>query len=127
MKAEEMWNLYTKSNNVKNKTYHAWSFGSDPLTANELAKLVVDGVKTATASAYQLYALEKCPLHQWGLNIIYGDNKAVCITETTKIYICPSWKYQRNMFLKKVKNKSYHIGERYIRFSQKNLRNLDLI
>ena len=91
MKAEEMWNLYTKSNNVKNKTYHAWSFGSDPLTANELAKLVVDGVKTATASAYQLYALEKCPLPPvGGLNIILdGDNKAVCITETTKIYICP--------------------------------------
>lgn len=86
-----MWNLYIKSNKVKNKTYEAWSFGADPLMATELAKLVVEGIKTATASAYPLYQLEKEPLPPvGGLNIILdGDNNAVCITETTKVYTCP--------------------------------------
>ena len=39
--------------------YEAWAFGGDP---DKLAALVLDGVKTATASAYPMYALEKEPL-----------------------------------------------------------------
>lgn len=86
-----MWNLYIKSNEGNNKTYEAWSFGSDSLIATELAKLVVDGIKTATASAYPLYQLDNEPLPPvGGLNIILdGDNNAVCITETTRVYTCP--------------------------------------
>lgn len=91
MTEKEMWNLYTKNNHVKNKTYDAWCFGGDTLIANELAKLVVNGVKTATASAYQLYKLDNSPLPPLGgLNIILdSDKNAVCITETTKVYTCP--------------------------------------
>ena len=59
--------------------------------ANKLAALVVNGIKIATSSAYQLYELEKIQLPQMGgLNIILdADNNAVCITETTKVYTCP--------------------------------------
>ena len=91
MTEKELWNLYTKNNNVKIKTYDAWSFGGDTSTANQLAKLVVNGTKTATASAYQLYELENSPLPPiGGLNIILdSDNNAVCITETVKVYTCP--------------------------------------
>jgi len=91
MTKKEMWNLYTKNNHVKNKTYDAWCFGGNASIANELAKLVVNRIKTATASAYQLYEIENSPLPPiGGLNIILdSDNNAVCITETTKVYTCP--------------------------------------
>ncbi|MBU3142736.1 ASCH domain-containing protein [Clostridium sp. CF012] len=96
MTEKEMWNLYTQNNHMKNKTYDAWCFGGD--TPNELAKLVVDDVKTATASAYQLYELDNSPLPPiGGLNIILdSDNNAVCITETIKVYTCPFWKISEN-------------------------------
>ncbi|NLK27250.1 MAG: ASCH domain-containing protein [Clostridiales bacterium] len=91
MKEKEMWNLYINKNQVKNRTYNAWSFGDDPKTANILASLVAKGIKTATASAYQLYEIENIPLPQKGdLNIILdSDNNAVCIIETRKVYTCP--------------------------------------
>lgn len=90
MTEKEMWSLYTQNNHVKNKTYDAWCFGGDISIANELAKLVVNGIKTATASAYQLYEFENSPLPLiGGLNIILDSyNNAVCITETTKVYTC---------------------------------------
>lgn len=105
MNEKEMWNLYIKNNNAKNKTYHAWSFGDNPLIANELAELVLNGIKTATASAYQLYELEKSQLPQIGdLNIILdGHGNAVCITETTKVYTCP--------FLKVPESHAFKEGE----------------
>lgn len=91
MTEKELWNLYTKNNNVKSMTYDAWSFGGDTSAVNQLAKLVVNGTKTATASAYQLYELENSPLPPiGGLNIILdSDSNAVCITETVKVYTCP--------------------------------------
>lgn len=91
MTEKEMWEIYTKNNHVENKTYDAWSFGGNGLMANQLAKLVVDGIKIATASAYELYEIENSPLPPiGGLNIILdSDNNAVCITETTKVYTCP--------------------------------------
>lgn len=91
MTEKEMWNLYIKNNDVKNETYEAWCFGGDASSANKLAKLVLKGIKTATASAYKLYEIEKSPLPSAGdLNIILDyDNNAVCITKTTKVYTCP--------------------------------------
>jgi uncharacterized protein YhfF len=91
MTEKEMWNIYTKNNNVKNKNYTAWCFGGEAEEANELAELVVMGRKTATASAYELYKIENSPLPPVGdLNIILDtNNNAVCITETTKVYTCP--------------------------------------
>lgn len=91
MNEREMWSLYTENNNIENKSYDAWSFGLGPSMANELAELVLNGSKTATASSYKLYEIENMPLPLvGGLNIILdADNNAVCITETTKVYICP--------------------------------------
>ncbi|NMM63636.1 ASCH domain-containing protein [Clostridium sp. P21] len=91
MTEKEMWNIYTKNNYVKNKTYDAWCFGGNASKANKLAKLVVNGMKTATTSAYQLYEIDNSPLPPiGGLNVILdSDNNAVCITETTKVYTCP--------------------------------------
>lgn len=90
MTEKEMWEIYTKNNNINGKTYDAWCFGGDASIANKLAKLVANGIKTATASAYQLYEIENSPLPAvGGLNIILDtDNNAVCITKTTKVYTC---------------------------------------
>ena len=52
MKAQELWNKYTTDSSL---TYEAWAFGDDP---DGLAQLVVDGIKTATSSAYIFYELE---------------------------------------------------------------------
>ena len=48
MTAEELW----KSSGLEG-TYEAWAFGEAP---DKLADLVVRGIKTATCSAYDLYA-----------------------------------------------------------------------
>ncbi|SMC17446.1 Uncharacterized protein YhfF [Clostridium acidisoli DSM 12555] len=102
MTEKEMWSLYTKNNDVKDKTYDAWCFGGDISSANGLAKLVLNGIKKATASAYQLYELENSPLPPiGGLNIILdSDNNAVCITKTTKVYTCPFKEVSENHALK---------------------------
>ena len=42
MKAEEMWDDYSRNSDVKNKTYETWSFGSEP---DKLVELVLQGVK----------------------------------------------------------------------------------
>lgn len=86
MTAQEMWDKFISENNISNKTYDAWSFGSD---ANLLANLVVTGQKTATASAYVLYELEneKLPeVNQYSI-ILNTNQEAVCIIKTTKVYV----------------------------------------
>lgn len=88
MKAEEMWNEYKNNNKAAGNEYQAWCFGAD---ADLLAKLVVNGEKTATASAFPLYEAEKEPLPYVGqYNIILNSmGEAVCITRTTKVSITP--------------------------------------
>ena len=81
MTAEEMWIQSGLSGE-----YDAWSFGDD---ADTLARLVRDGIKTATCSAYCFYEMEEEALPEAGsYNIILGsDGQAVCITRTTKVYV----------------------------------------
>ena len=38
MTEKEMWEIYTKNNNINGKTYDAWCFGGDASIANKLAK-----------------------------------------------------------------------------------------
>lgn len=56
-----------------------------------LADLTLKRIKTATASAYTLYLYENEPLPKTGgYNIILDSNdNAVCITQTTKVYVVP--------------------------------------
>lgn len=89
MNAIEMWNLFKEHMYVQqNARYEAWSFGCQ---ADELAQLTVDGIKTGTASAYPMYEIEKEALPQvGGFDIILNSrDEAVCITETTKVYVVP--------------------------------------
>lgn len=85
MKANELWNKYTTNSAL---SYEAWAFGDDP---DGLAKLVVDGIKTATSSAYIFYELEDEKLPEIGEYSVILDSKdeAVCIIQTTKVSILP--------------------------------------
>ncbi len=66
MRAEELWKAYCEKENIDIDTpYEAWGFGDAP---DQLADLVLTGIKTATASAYDLYFMEgeEEPLPQSG-------------------------------------------------------------
>ena len=81
MTAEELWERSGFTG-----TYEAWSFGEAP---DKLANLVLQGIKTATCSAYDLYLIDNEPLPQTGdFNVILDSNdEAVCIIKTLKVYI----------------------------------------
>lgn len=86
MNAEQMWSEFKEINNNIKDEYEAWSFGVE---ADLLADLVLRGEKTATSSAYQLYEIENETLPNVGkYNIILNSkNRAICIIQTTKVYV----------------------------------------
>lgn len=88
MTPQEMWNEYKQINPSIEDEIDAWAFGVD---ADFLADLVLKGEKTATASAYDLYALEGEPLPQEGKFdvILDSQNQAVCIVEIKKVSVQP--------------------------------------
>ena len=88
MTPQEMWNAYKKINLSIGDEIDAWAFGVEP---DLLADLVLRGEKTATASAYDLYALEAESLPQEGTFdvILDSQNQSVCIVEITKVSVQP--------------------------------------
>ena len=88
MTPQEMWSAYKPINPSIGDEIDAWAFGVD---ADLLADLVLRGEKTATASAYDLYALEDEPLPQEGNFdvILDSQNQAVCIVEITRVSVQP--------------------------------------
>ena len=83
MTAEELWKKTGLSG-----SYEAWSFGGDP---DGLAALVAAGIKTATSSAYDIYAIDGEPLPHVGEYsvIINSAGEAVCVIRTSAVYIVP--------------------------------------
>jgi uncharacterized protein YhfF len=81
MTAEELW----KKSGLAG-TYEAWPFGEAP---DKLADLVLQGIKTATCSAYDLYQINNEPLPQAGdySVILNSSEEAVCIIKTIKVYV----------------------------------------
>ena len=81
MTSEELW----KKSGFTG-TYEAWPFGEAP---DKLADLVLQGIKTATCSAYDLYLINHEPLPQTGdySVILNSDEEAVCIIQTLKVYV----------------------------------------
>lgn len=88
MTAEEMWDAFMKTSCPEEKEYEAWAFDGAP---DELAALVLQGEKTATSSAYELYVQTKEPLPKAGgySVILNTKGEAVCIIRTTKVYVVP--------------------------------------
>ena len=81
MTAEELW----KDSGLTG-SYEAWPFGENP---DKLAELVVQGIKTATCSAYDLYQIMNESIPQAGdYSVILDSNEeAVCIIKTLKVYV----------------------------------------
>jgi len=87
----QIWQDYRKINPNAPEDYEAWAFGDSKEMADELAKLVLEGKKTATASNYILYELENESLPYAGLHniILDGEGIAVAIAETTAVGVVP--------------------------------------
>lgn len=88
MTPQEMWQAYKAINPKIGDQMDAWAFGDQP---DYLADLVLKGIKTATASAYDTHLYFKEPVGQVGDTSLIMDSqgKAVCMIETTKIYKAP--------------------------------------
>ena len=81
MTAEELWEESGLSGD-----HEAWAFGEAP---DKLAELVVQEIKTATCSAYDLYQINNEPIPQAGEYsiILNSREEAVCIIKTLKVYV----------------------------------------
>lgn len=89
MTAELLWNQFCEAKGIDKDTYHsAWQFGAAP---DKLAKLVLEGTKTATASAFPLYeeGIEPMPKVGEYSVILNSKDEAVCIIQTIRMEIVP--------------------------------------
>ncbi len=87
MNEENMWNCFVSQTGIQAK-YETWAFGDDP---DRLAYLTLNGIKTATASAYPLYEAENEPLPKAGelSMVLDGNGNPVCIIQCTKVSVVP--------------------------------------
>lgn len=89
MTTTELWDKFTDAKGIEKGTkYEAWAFGSTP---DELAALVISGIKVATSSAYPLYEKDGEPLPRVGdySVILNSKDEAVCVIQTTAVEILP--------------------------------------
>lgn len=91
---EAFWQEYLASlpeGSEKPSEYQAWHFASTPQAANELGRLTLEGIKTATASLGWAYEAEHEPLPEPGLiNLITDwEGQPLCIVETSAVQILP--------------------------------------
>lgn len=90
MDAKEMWLRFCRKENIAPDTpYEAWAFGGAP---DKLAELVLRGIKTGTASGYDLYALDNSePVPEAGdySVVLSSKDEALCVIRTTKVYAVP--------------------------------------
>lgn len=88
MDANELWRQFQKEKNIGDVAYEAWAFGGAP---DKLAELVIKGIKAATTSLYYWYESGEERLPKTGDYSVILDAKgnAVCIIQTTKVYIVP--------------------------------------
>ena len=88
MTGKDLWEAFVTNNNLEDCGYEACAFGVE---AHLLAHLVAIGEKTATASAYPLYELEKEPLPKTGAYsvILDSNDNGVCVIQTQKVTVVP--------------------------------------
>ena len=71
--------------------YSAEQWGDSNELADELSKLIVSGIKTATCSSLWEYEFEGSQIPESGIKtiVLNGKNEPVCIIETTGVAIVP--------------------------------------
>ena len=90
MTAQEMWDLFSRTQKIE-ADYEAWAFCGGGEAGDRLAELVLQGIKTATASACIAYEAEHEPFPQPGEYsvILYDSGEAACIIQDTAVHIVP--------------------------------------
>lgn len=89
MNAQQMWQAFVDAHpEAADEEYDAWAYGDAP---DVLARLTLDGMKTATASAYPCYQAENEPIPQEGTYsvVLWEDGSAACVIKTSRVYIVP--------------------------------------
>lgn len=85
--AQKYWDEYWKDRE-KPSSVHAWQFGASP---DELAQLVIDGIKTATCSGHVLYEIENEPIpapNDYSI-ILNSKDEPVAIIKTVEVTLTP--------------------------------------
>src|SRR5437764_1975543 len=89
----QFWNDYVRSHpSLRGQHYfEAFHFGNTEQMANELAALVLGGVKTATSSSLWQLEQDHQPIVRVGDYSIVTDwkHQPVCIIQTTEVTITP--------------------------------------
>lgn len=91
---ETLWQAYLDSlgdEADKPDSYAAWSFGDSDEMADELGDLVLQGIKTGTASLAWEYAHDGEPIPRAGEHsiVLDGSGAPLCIIKTMRVYIEP--------------------------------------
>jgi uncharacterized protein YhfF len=83
------WEEYTQLYPQAAANYETWAFGDSPQMADELLDLVIQGIKTGTASNYEIYAISDETLPEIGRHSIlldgHGNPQAVIVTTDVQI------------------------------------------
>lgn len=90
MTAKEMWDAYCAEHlECSACTYEAYPYGGE--NPDQLARLTLYGLKTATSSAFPMYIYENEVLPKSGdySIILDSEENAVCIIQTTEVKIIP--------------------------------------
>lgn len=88
----QYWESFKEKHNLSSNLPEAWMFGDgSEAMGNELAELVVQGVKRATCSAKCLHDIENedVPVEGQYNIILNGKNQPACIIQYTQINIIP--------------------------------------
>lgn len=88
---ESYWAKFLEETNTPDQNYTYWHFELTEKLANELADLVLQGKKQATASSMYSYESGEEPMPKVGdLSIITNwDGEPLCVIETTSVQIIP--------------------------------------
>ncbi|MDO5689544.1 MAG: ASCH domain-containing protein [Tissierellia bacterium] len=88
MKPQEIWELFKGRENLDHDSYEAWSFGK---SLDELAELVIKGIKRGTSSAHPHYLREGERLPEAGdySVILNSSGEALCVIRNKKVSILP--------------------------------------
>lgn len=92
MTAEQMWRAFCESSGVPDQTpYTAWAFCGGGAIGDELARLVLTGTKTATASAWIAFETEDEALPKVGEYsvILLSNGETAGIICDTKVSLVP--------------------------------------
>jgi uncharacterized protein YhfF len=90
-KIKLFWKEYTQLHTQSTNNYEAWAFGDSPQMADELLDLVIQGIKTGTASNYEVYATSDETLPEIGRHSILldGQGNPQAVIVTTDVQIIP--------------------------------------